>query len=70
MGKKKKAPPEMAAAAENQTDIGIPVSRQVLKLDSGAEYEIVSQDGKYFYCGMTQFRKSNPHIISVMGERT
>lgn len=40
---------------------------KTLTMDNGSVYEIVSEDGKYYYCGTTQFRKSNPHITKVEG---
>lgn len=40
-------------------------TRQYLRMKDGAEYEIVSEDTKYFYCGFTQFRKSNPNIETI-----
>lgn len=40
---------------------------KTLTMDNGAVYEIVSEDGKYYYCGTTRFRKSNPHITKVEG---
>ena len=39
--------------------------RKFLTMDNGAVYEVVSEDGKYFRCGATQFRKNNPHILKV-----
>lgn len=61
MGKKKKAFLETDAETSESTK-----TRRILKLDSGAEYNIVSEDGRYFYCGETQFRKSNPHIVEII----
>lgn len=42
--------------------------KRVLELDTGEIFEVVSEDGKYYRCGNTQFRKSNPHILSVRFE--
>lgn len=53
-----------AAEAENKTVE--PVVRHILRMDNGAEYEIVSEDGVYYYCGETQFRRGNRHIQEVM----
>ena len=60
MGKKeKKAEAMLETAPQNET-------RQILLMRGGAEYEIVSEDGRYYYCGMTQFRKSNPNIAGIV----
>lgn len=61
MAKKKKTPVlETAAEAAPERE-----TRALLTLDSGAVYEVVSSDGKYFYCGPVRFRRANPHIQSV-----
>lgn len=40
---------------------------KALTMDNGAVYDVVSEDSKYYYCGATKFRKSNPHIAKVKG---
>lgn len=37
----------------------------ILTMRNGRRYEIISQDGKYYYVKNGQFRKSNPMILSV-----
>lgn len=41
---------------------------KVLLLSTGAEFPVTSEDGKYYYCGATQFRKANPLIVEVKEE--
>ena len=40
-------------------------ARRVLVMDNGAEHEITGEDGKYYLCGWSRFRRGNPHIVSV-----
>lgn len=39
--------------------------RRMLTLKSGRQYEIMSEDAKYYRCEGTQFRKSNLNIERV-----
>lgn len=41
------------------------VSRRVLVMDDGETHEITGEEGKYYLCGWSRFRKGNPHIVSV-----
>ena len=66
MAKKKK---EEKLAETVSEDISEASARRFLTMDNGKRYEVVSEDGKYFRCGATQFRKSNPHILKVEGAR-
>ena len=43
--------------------------KKVLSLKNGKKYEITRQDGRYYYCGDTQFLIVNPQILSVIKER-
>ena len=38
---------------------------KIIVMKNGAEFPIIGEDGKYFYCGNTQFRKSNPMIAEI-----
>ncbi len=38
---------------------------KILTLRTGETYPVLSEDGCYYYCGMTQFRKENPMIVDV-----
>lgn len=38
---------------------------KILTLRTGETYPVLSEDGRYYYCGMTQFRKENPMIVDV-----
>lgn len=40
-------------------------TKRVLRLDTGQEFEIVSERGRYYVCKGTQFRKSNPAIQKI-----
>lgn len=40
-------------------------TREYLTMKNGAEYKVDCKDGKYFYCGDTRFRITNPNILSV-----
>lgn len=35
-----------------------PKTKTVFILHDGAKYDVTGEDGKYIYCGNTQFRKS------------
>ena len=37
----------------------------VLVMKDGTRYAILSEQGKYFVCEGTQFRKGNPRILTV-----
>ena len=43
-----------------------PKTRKVLKLKDGTEYGITKENGKYYICGKTQFRKANPNIAEIV----
>lgn len=43
-----------------------PKTRKVLKHKNGTEYGITKENGKYYICGKTQFRKSNPDIAEIV----
>ena len=34
-------------------------------LHSGETFAVLSEDGRYFYCGRTRFRKTNADILKV-----
>lgn len=38
---------------------------KVLKMKSGKKYKILDENGKYYICEHTQFRKANPDILAV-----
>ena len=38
---------------------------KILKMNDGKKYKVVDENGKYYICQKTQFRKSNPNIVSV-----
>ena len=59
MAKKKK---ETAVEAVAEVATG-----RTLTMDNGDVYGITAEDGKYYVCGVTKFRKSNPHIVKVEG---
>ena len=40
-------------------------AKKTITLDNGAEYVVLSENGKYYVCCGTQFRKSNPRIVAV-----
>ena len=40
------------------------VKKQVV-LHSGETFAVLSEDGRYFYCGRTRFRKTNADILKV-----
>lgn len=62
MGKKKKT--EVLSDTFTETSFN-PPAKTILTMDNGMVYEVVSEDGKYFRCRNTQFRKANPHILRV-----
>lgn len=70
MGKKKKTPPEMEAAAEKAAAVPEQVTRRrtVLTLQNGAKFEVLRTEGKYIVCQGATFRRGNPHIVSVKEE--
>lgn len=37
----------------------------VLVMKSGEKFAITGEDGRYWYCGETRFRKSNEGILTV-----
>lgn len=39
--------------------------RKVLVLKNGETFEILSEQGRYYKCKCTQFRKNNPEILRV-----
>lgn len=39
--------------------------KKTLIMTNGQKHDVVSEDGKYFYCRKTQFKKSNPNIVKV-----
>lgn len=42
-------------------------TRRILVMDFG-RFEIVGEDGRYFYCENTQFFKNNKHILEIAEE--
>ena len=55
----------MARRKKEPDSADISASRRILRLDGGTEFEITGENGKYFLCGATRFRKGNPRIVSV-----
>lgn len=39
--------------------------KRMLILRNGRQYEILSEDARFYYCEGTQFRKGNPSIVHV-----
>lgn len=39
---------------------------KMLKMQDGRKYEVVSENGKYYFCKDTQFRKLNPNIVEII----
>lgn len=37
----------------------------ILTMSNGKAYRVVSSEGRYYKCEATQFRKTNPDIVSV-----
>lgn len=37
----------------------------ILTMKNGKEYKVTDENGKYYICGKTQFRKMNEDIASV-----
>lgn len=44
-------------------------TKKYLYLTNSERYEVTGEDGKYFVCGKTAFRKSNPAIQRVEEEK-
>ena len=38
---------------------------KIIVLKNGVEFPIEGENGKYYFCGDTQFRKSNPQIAEI-----
>lgn len=38
---------------------------RIIVLKNGVEFPIVGEDSKYYFCGNTQFKKSNPQIEEI-----
>lgn len=38
---------------------------RILRLNTGQEFEIVSENGRYYFCRGTQFRKANTAIEKI-----
>lgn len=48
-----------------QSSPEVGATHSILTMRDGKRYEIIAQDGKYYYVKNGQFRKSNPMILSV-----
>lgn len=44
--------------------------KRYLEMKSGKKYEIIGENGRFWLCKGTQFRKTNPDILRVSVKKT
>jgi len=49
--------------------MGKTITKKVLVMENGSRFDVTDENGKYYICGETQFRKMNPQILKVAKEK-